>query len=460
MQFGLLYETQRPFQGTDIDWNTLYKETLEQCELADQVGFDALWFVEHHFLTGFSGSPCPEVLFGALSQITKQIRIGFGVSILPHAHPVRIAERVAMVDQLTDGRVEFGTGRSNAYEQLGLGVDPRDTREMWSESISMLPKIWQSDEYEYEGKFWNVPSRRVLPKTYQKPHPRMYLACTSEDSFRLAAQKGIGVLSSASYAVNVLKDKLKIYRDSIGQTEPAGAFVTNFWGNNVHGFCDEDDQYAKELAAESMKTFFGPDKPYIQGRIGAYEQLLEDWGGVPDHLQADFGRWLRQSDEEHKQQAAEVGISLDSGPGAARAAVAELDANVPRRPRGNHRGQPGELPPYYRDVRRHRRGPGSDDYADRDHPARKGDELHRNVRQVCHPEGAAGQGQDRGGDGCGLGVRCQPSGVGSKGLAAECLPLTARRFQDVDSFHGHSLCRRLHHPCMHRVLREDVKRGG
>jgi alkanesulfonate monooxygenase SsuD/methylene tetrahydromethanopterin reductase-like flavin-dependent oxidoreductase (luciferase family) len=96
----------------------------------------------------------------------------------------------------------------------------------------------------------------------------------------------------------------------------------------VHGFCDDDDQYAKELAAESMKTFFGPDKPYIQGRIGAYEQLLEDWGGVPDHLQADFGRWLRQSDEAHQQQAAEVGISLDSGPGAARAAIAQLDANV------------------------------------------------------------------------------------------------------------------------------------
>lgn len=90
-QFGLLYETQRPYEGTDIDWNALYRETLEQCQLADQVGFDNLWFVEHHFLTGFSGSPCPEVLFGALSQITKKIRIGFGVSILPHAHPGRLS---------------------------------------------------------------------------------------------------------------------------------------------------------------------------------------------------------------------------------------------------------------------------------------------------------------------------------------------------------------------------------
>ena len=328
MKFGLLYEAQRPFQGNDVDWNSLYKETLEQCELADRVGFDNLWLVEHHFLMGFSGSPCPEVLFGALSQRTKNIRIGFGVSILPHHHPIRIAERVAMVDQLTDGRVEFGTGRSNAYEQMGLGVDPRETRDRWDEAITMLPQIWQSDEFSWEGKFWSVPPRRVLPRIFQKPHPRMYLACTQTESFRLAAQKGIGVLSSASYAVDILANHVKVYRDAIKDAEPVGAFVNDFWGNNVHAFCGKDDQEAKELAAESMKTFFGPDKPYIQGRIGAYEELLEAWGGVPEDLKADFGRWLRQSDESHKEQASEAGISLDSGPGAARAAIAQLDANT------------------------------------------------------------------------------------------------------------------------------------
>ena len=328
MQFGLLYECQRPFQGTEIDWNALYKETLEQCELADQMGFDNLWFVEHHFLTGFSGSPAQDAIFGALSRITKQIRIGYGVCILPYHHPVRVAERVALLDQLTDGRIEVGTGRSNAYEQTGLGIDPRETRNLWNESINMLPKIWTSDEYEYEGENWSVPKRRVLPKPYQQPHPRLYLACTSEDSFRLAAQKGIGVLSSASYAVEVLKEKVQIYRDALKDCEPVGEFITEFWGNNVHGFCDDDDDYAKELAADSMKTFFGPDKPYIAGRIGAYEELLEAWGGVPDHLSADFSRWLRQSDEEHQQLAQDVGLSLDAGPGAARAAIAQLDGKT------------------------------------------------------------------------------------------------------------------------------------
>src|SRR5919108_4568694 len=328
MQFGLLYEMQRPFEGTNIDWNTLYKETLEQCELADQMGFDNLWFVEHHFLTGFSGSPCPEVIFGALSQITKRIRIGFGVSILPYHHPIRVAERVAMVDQLTDGRVEFGTGRSNAYEQMGLGVDPRDTRAMWEESITMLPQIWQSDEFSWEGRFWKVPPRRVLPKPYQKPHPRMYLACTQTESFKLAAEKGIGVLSSSTYATSVLAQHVKAYRENIEHAKPVGAFVNAFWGNNVHAFCGEDNREARELCARSLKAFFGPDKPYIQGRINAYEELLEAWGGVPDHLQADFGRWLRQSDEAHKAQAIQAGISLDSGPGAARAAFAQLDSTT------------------------------------------------------------------------------------------------------------------------------------
>ena len=91
------------------------------------MGFDTVWFVEHHFLTSFSMSPCPEVIFGALSQMTKRIRLGFGVVILPYHHPVRVAERVAMVDHMSGGRVEFGTGRSAPYEQMGMGIDPRNT---------------------------------------------------------------------------------------------------------------------------------------------------------------------------------------------------------------------------------------------------------------------------------------------------------------------------------------------
>ncbi len=139
MRLSLSYEMQRPV----VDDHAVIEETIEQCVLADKMGFDAVWFVEHHFLTSFSMSPCPEVIFGALSRLTKRIRLGFGVVILPYHHPVRVAERVAMVDHLSRGRVEFGTGRSAAYEQIGMGIDPRQTRAMWEESLTMIPKIWE-----------------------------------------------------------------------------------------------------------------------------------------------------------------------------------------------------------------------------------------------------------------------------------------------------------------------------
>src|SRR5262249_13409649 len=116
MRLSLAYEMQRPV----VDDHAVVDETIEQRVLADRMGFDAVWCVEHHFLPSSSMSPCPEVMFGALSRLTKRIRLGFGVVILPYHHPVRVAERVAMVDHLSGGRVEFGTGRSAAYEQIGM----------------------------------------------------------------------------------------------------------------------------------------------------------------------------------------------------------------------------------------------------------------------------------------------------------------------------------------------------
>ena len=167
MEFSLAYEIQSPTK----DHHRMIEETIEQCILADEMGWDAVWLVEHHFLTNFSLAPCPEVIFGALSRLTKRIRLGFGVVVLPYHHPVRVAERVAMVDHMSNGRVEFGTGRSAAYEQAGMGIDPRETRAMWDEALNMIPKIWESDMFEWEGKFWKVPPRQVLPKPYQQPHP-------------------------------------------------------------------------------------------------------------------------------------------------------------------------------------------------------------------------------------------------------------------------------------------------
>jgi alkanesulfonate monooxygenase SsuD/methylene tetrahydromethanopterin reductase-like flavin-dependent oxidoreductase (luciferase family) len=314
MKFSLAYEMQRP----TLDDTAVIEETIEQCILADEVGFDAVWFVEHHFLTTFSGSPCPEVIFGALSRLTKNIRLGFGVVILPYHHPVRVAERVAMVDQLSHGRVDFGTGRSAPYEQMGMGIDPRDTREMWEESLNMVPKIWESDFFEWEGKFWNVPSRQVLPKPFQKPHPPIWVAALQPATYQIAAEKGIGVMALGVNAPSVLEPEINAYRETIKNAKPVGSVVNNQWLSSCFGLCGEDKNATMELCAQSLKTFFGPGRPYVQDQKDVYAKLLEQWGGIPDHLAQNFSRYIEaEKPDEAQSSNGGSGSSLDLSGGSA-----------------------------------------------------------------------------------------------------------------------------------------------
>ena len=186
MKLGLAYEMQRPI----VDDHAVIEETIEQCVLADKMGFDYLWFVEHHFLTGFSMSPCPEVIYGALSRLTKRIRLGFGVVILPYHHPARVAERVAMVDHLSGGRVDFGTAVRRPTSKPAWALT-REThgpcgRNPWNGSQG-----GKTASLSWEGRFWNVPPRDVRPKPYQKPHPPIWVAALQPSTYHLAAEKAL-----------------------------------------------------------------------------------------------------------------------------------------------------------------------------------------------------------------------------------------------------------------------------
>ena len=318
MQFGLAYEMQRP----TLDDHAVVEETIEQCILADEMGFDYVWFVEHHFLTTFSSSPCPEVIFGALSRLTKRIRLGFGVVILPYHHPIRVAERVAMVDQLSHGRVDFGTGRSAPYEQTGMGIDPRYTRDMWEESLTMIPKIWESDTFEWEGQFWNVPPREVLPKPYQKPHPPIWVAALQPATYQLAAEKGIGVMALGVSAPSVLEPHIKDYRETIKTSKPVGSFVNNQWLSSCFGYCGEDDHAAQELCPRSLKNFFGPGRPYVQDQTDVYQKLLQQWGGIPEHLVQNFSRYI---DVKESSEGVATQFDLSGGTALAQKIWEEMD---------------------------------------------------------------------------------------------------------------------------------------
>lgn len=323
MKFGLHFVIQSP----SLDDHTRIEEALEQGILADEMGWDSLWFVEHHFLTTYSMSPCPEVIYGALSRLTKRIRLGFGVMILPYHHPIRVAERVAMVDQLSKGRVEFGTGRSAVYEQTGMGIDPRDTRDMWEESLTMIPKIWDSDMFEWQGRFWKVPPRKVLPKPYQTPHPPLWTAGLQPSTYALAAQMGIGLMALGLSAPAVLEPHVKTYKQDIKKAKPVGKFVNNQWLSTTMGYCHEDARAAREECAQSLKVFFGPDKPYTQGQKDLYATLVQQWGGVPDHLKSAFSRYIKTEEDPQTGERKET-VDLSGGGSLAQRAWEGLDGDT------------------------------------------------------------------------------------------------------------------------------------
>lgn len=230
MKFGIIYELQmqKPWEENE-EFNTFH-EALDQIELADQVGFDYAWEVEHHFLVEYSHSSAPEVLLAAASQRTRNIRLGHGVALLPYPfnHPIRVAERAAALDILSNGRVDLGTGRSITEQELGgFDIDPADSRPMWEEAVQMIPKMWTQDTFSWEGDYFSVPPRNVIPKPVQKPHPPLWMACTQPESFRLAGSKGLGALSFGFIAPGVLEASLSVYRQAIGEAVPVGAFINN-----------------------------------------------------------------------------------------------------------------------------------------------------------------------------------------------------------------------------------------
>ena len=230
MKFDLLYELQTPMpHDARSEWRA-YKQALEQIELADRLGFDTVWAVEHHFLVEFAHSSAPEVFLAAAAQRTKRIRIGHGVVLLPSKfnHPIRVAERAAALDLISDGRLEFGTGRSSQFEQAGFEIDSELSREMWQESLEIVPRMWTEDPFEFHGRFVNIPPRSIVPKPLQHPHPPIWMAATSPQSWEIAGRNGIGILGLTIFvSVPQLQDRVRAYRQALTHAKPVGKVIND-----------------------------------------------------------------------------------------------------------------------------------------------------------------------------------------------------------------------------------------
>ena len=282
MDFGMLYELQMPRPWTPGAEARLFHEAMEQIVFAESVGFTHVWFVEHHMLAEWSHSSAPEIFLAALSQRTTKIRLGHGIALLPGKfnHPIRVAERAAALDILSNGRVELGTGRSvTTIELEGFGVDPADTRAMWEEAVRMIPKMWRQEVFEHHGRFFDIPPREIVPKPVQDPHPPLWLAGTSPETFELAGHFGVGMLGFVVGTPEGTRDRIEAYHRAIQTAEPAGAFVNEKVAILLNVHCAPTDEQAIEEARGPMawmqKANAALFQPFRENRVPGYEHYWD-----------------------------------------------------------------------------------------------------------------------------------------------------------------------------------------
>jgi alkanesulfonate monooxygenase SsuD/methylene tetrahydromethanopterin reductase-like flavin-dependent oxidoreductase (luciferase family) len=260
MRFGMFFELQLPRPWTVDSERTLVRNALEWAEIGDRIGIDYAWAQEHHFLEEYSHSTAPEVFLSAVSQRTRRMRIGHGITLMPPAynHPARVAERIAMLDLVSDGRVEWGTGESSSRLELeGFGVPYIEKRAMWAECVREAAKMMCTEPYPgHQGQHFSMPSRNIIPKPVQKPHPPLWVACTNRDTLKMAARLGMGALTfsfmNASEASYWVKEYYDIFRNEcspIGQTvNPNVAMLTGI-------YCHRDAEVAMRRGLASQQFF-------------------------------------------------------------------------------------------------------------------------------------------------------------------------------------------------------------
>ena len=284
MKFGIFYEHQLPKPWTEESEYRLLHNSLEQIELADRLGYDYAWEVEHHFLEEYSHSSAPEVFLAAASQRTTNIRLGHGIIQLTTNHPARVAERVSTLDLLSHGRVELGLGEGSSVTELHpFDRRFRDKRDVWEDAVRCLIPMFQDDGQgtEYHGEFFNFPLRNVVPKPRQKPHPPLWVACSQMETIRMAGSRGMGALGFQFVSAEAAQAWVHAYYNAYTKrlhkladyvTNPAIAVVSQF-------MCSPTDEEAKQKAEGSSffqfaLGFYNSHGPVVPGTVDLWQEFL------------------------------------------------------------------------------------------------------------------------------------------------------------------------------------------
>ena len=306
-----------------------FREAMEEVDLAEELGLDTVWLGEAHFAPGRSVLSAPIVVASSIATRTKRLRVGMAVQVLPMIHPLRIAEEAATVDQISEGRFEFGVGRSGnvrAYDVMG--IDYGESKERFQEALDIILQAWSGETFSYEGKHNTITNATISPLPYQKPHPKVRIAASSEDSFGRIGRLGYPIfLGLRAMDVEDLKTNLQEYREewqAAGHPGEGGDINVRF-----PMYLAPSDSEAVEEPKESIEAFFRRQRElfeYSYGREGTettgrrqaryerlanatYEDLLE--------TRVVFGSPERVVDKLHQFQEmlGITGITAELNPG-------------------------------------------------------------------------------------------------------------------------------------------------
>lgn len=257
MKFSIFLEMQisRPDAAREAE---TFRNCVEQAVLADELGYHAVWEVEHHGLYEYSHSSAPEVFLSFVAARTQRIRLGHGVTLLPHRynHPIRIAERIATLDILSDGRVNWGSGKSSSLvEQLAFENDVAELHDQWAEAVEMIPRMWSSEIFSWEGRFFRIPPTRIVPKPVQRPHPPMFAACSRPESAVSVGTMGLGALNFAFGSAEELGERVRAYRGAVAAAAPEGRERNDWFACTPAALVLEDDRKACHYGLRGARFF-------------------------------------------------------------------------------------------------------------------------------------------------------------------------------------------------------------
>ncbi len=305
------------------------RDSMAEVDLAEQMGLDTVWLGEMHFNPARSVLSAPIVIASSIATRTKRLRVGMAVQVLPLIHPLRIAEEAATVDQLSEGRFEFGVGRSGnvrAYDIMG--IDYGESKDRFQEALDIILLAWSGETFSYEGKYNHITNASISPLPYQQPHPKVRIAASSEDSFGRIGRLGYPIfLGLRTMDVEDLKTNLQEYKQewqAAGHPGEGGDINVRF-----PVYIAPSEAEAIEEPRESIEAFFQRQRElfeYSRGRQGAdvsagrqarYERLVNSTYEDLLETRVVFGSPEQVIDRLHefKEMLGVSGITAELNPG-------------------------------------------------------------------------------------------------------------------------------------------------